>query len=110
MNSPSQSPAPSATHLPEARPFQWRALISVLVALCFLMLAVTGMVLFISPPGRVANWTNWSVLGLRKSEWGGIHIWFGLLFLMVSVWHLVLDWRPMLNNFKNLRRRQLVII
>lgn len=105
MNSTSQSPNLSASHPPEARPFQWRALISVLVALCFLMLAVTGIVLFVSPPGRVANWTDWSILGLRKSEWGGIHIWFGLLFLVVSVWHLALNWRPMLNYFKNRRRR-----
>ena len=105
MNSPSQSPTPPATNPPAARAFQWRALISVLVALCFLMMAVTGIVLFISPPGRVANWTNWSILGLRKGEWGGIHIWFGLLFLVVSVWHLALNWRPMLNYFKNRRRR-----
>jgi hypothetical protein len=105
MNSPSQAPPPSATNPPAAKPFQWRALISVLVALCFLMLAVTGIVLFISPPGRVANWTNWSILGLRKSEWGGVHIWFGLLFLVVSVWHLALNWRPMLNYFKNRRQR-----
>lgn len=104
MNTPLHSSIPPVT-APVVRSFQWRALISVLVALCFLMLAATGIVLFISPPGRVANWTNWSILGLRKSEWGGIHIWFGLLFLVVSVWHLVLNWRPMLNYFKNRRRR-----
>ena len=89
------SAPPSAPQV--ARAFQWRALISVLVALGFLMLAVTGMVLFIAPPGRVANWTDWSILGLRKSEWGAVHIWFGLLFLAVSVWHLALNWRTMLN-------------
>lgn len=76
-----------------------------LIALCFFMLAVTGIVLFIAPPGRVANWTNWNILGLRKSEWGGVHIWFGLLFLVVTVWHLILNWKPMLTYFKDRTRR-----
>lgn len=97
--------SPAVTIQDRRRPFQWRALISVLAALCFLMLAVTGVALFIAPPGRIANWTNWSILGLRKGEWGAIHLWFGLLFLVVSVWHLALNWRPMLNYFKSRTRR-----
>ena len=35
--------------------FQWRALTSVLMTLGFMLLAVSGTVLFLSPPGRVAN-------------------------------------------------------
>jgi hypothetical protein len=54
--------------------FQWRALTSVLMTLGFVLLAASGIVLFLSPPGRVANWTNWTILGLRKSDWGGVHI------------------------------------
>lgn len=110
IQSPSTSPLSAtsiagATAAGAARGFHWRALISVLIALCFLMLALTGIVLFIAPPGRVANWTNWSILGLRKSEWGGVHIWFGLLFLVVTVWHLILNWKPMLTYFKDRARR-----
>ncbi len=81
--------------------FQWRALVSVLVTLFFLILVLSGVMLFVSPPGRIANWTNWTLLGLRKSEWGGLHIWFGILFLVVAVVHLVLNWRPLLSYFKS---------
>jgi len=81
--------------------FQWRALISVLLTLGFLLLAVSGTVLFLSPPGRVANWTNWTILGLRKSEWGGLHIWFGTLFLTMSALHVFFNWRPLVSYFKN---------
>lgn len=67
----------------------------------FLMLALSGIMLFLSPPGRVANWTNWTILGLRKGEWGGVHIWFGTLFLVMSVLHVIYNWRPLISYFKN---------
>ncbi|MBI5689809.1 MAG: DUF4405 domain-containing protein [Verrucomicrobia bacterium] len=81
--------------------FQWRALTSVLMTLGFLMLALSGLMLFLAPPGRVANWTNWTLLGLRKSEWGGVHIWFGTLFLVMTAFHVFYNWRPLLSYFKN---------
>ncbi len=43
--------------------------------------------LFVSPPGRVANWTNWSLVGLTKHQWGGLHIWFSTVFLFVAIVH-----------------------
>jgi hypothetical protein len=81
--------------------FQWRALTSVLMTLGFALLAISGIVLFLAPPGRVANWTNWSILGLRKSEWGGVHIWFGTLFLVMTALHVFFNWRPLVSYFKN---------
>lgn len=81
--------------------FQWRALTSVLMTLGFALLALSGTMLFLAPPGRVANWTNWTILGLRKSEWGGVHIWFGTLFLAMTALHVFFNWRPLLSYFKN---------
>jgi hypothetical protein len=87
--------------------FAWRAMTSTLIASSFLVLVFTGFVLFISPPGRVANWTNWSILGLRKHDWIGIHIWFSLLFLVCALAHLFFNWRPLLNYFKDRVTRRL---
>jgi len=90
-----------------SRTFQWRAFTSVLMSLGFLLLAVSGVVLFLAPPGRVANWTNWTMLGLRKGEWGGLHIWFGALFLGMTVLHVVFNWRPLLGYVRNRATRSL---
>jgi hypothetical protein len=87
--------------------FQWRALTSVLMTLGFALLSLSGLMLFLSPPGRVANWTNWTLLGLRKSEWGGIHIWFGTLFLVMTALHTFFNWRPLVSYFKNRATRNL---
>ena len=87
--------------------FQWRALVSVLVTLTLLILLLSGVMLFVSPPGRIANWTNWTLLGLRKNEWAGVHVWFSMVFAVVAVVHLILNWRPLVGYFKSKLTRQL---
>ena len=87
--------------------FQWRAFTSVLVALGFAMIALSGVVLFLAPPGRVANWTNWTMFGLRKSDWGGLHIWFAAVFLVMTAVHIGFNWRPMVSYFKTRAQRSL---
>jgi hypothetical protein len=81
--------------------FQWRALTTSLVAISFFVLLVSGAILFLAPPGRVANWTNWAILGLRKSQWTGLHLWFSAVFLVVVGFHLFFNWRPLLSYFKD---------
>lgn len=80
--------------------FRFRALTSVLITSAFLVLLVSGIILFAAPPGRVANWTNWALLGLRKSEWAGLHITFSALFLLAAILHLVFNWRPLVGYFR----------
>jgi hypothetical protein len=63
--------------------------------------------LFISPPGRIANWTDWSIAGLRKSEWAGLHITFSTLFLLVTIIHVVFNWRPLVGYFKDRMTRRI---
>ncbi len=81
--------------------FNGRGFASVATALCFVALAVTGVVLFITPPGRVAHWTGWRLCGLTKDQWGALHIWFALLSVIASGFHIWLNWRPLLSYFKS---------
>ena len=47
-----------------------RGFVSLLTALSFLIMAVSGLILFIVPEGRIANWHDWRFLGLTKNQWG----------------------------------------
>jgi hypothetical protein len=82
--------------------FYWRAVVTFYVMLSFLIIAASGLVLFISPPGRIANWSEWSVAGLRKADWQAVHTVFTLLFLGAVAFHIYFNWRVILNY---LRRR-----
>lgn len=71
-----------------------RSLIAFLVTWSFLILTVTGIVLYIIPQGRVAYWTHWSLAGLEKEQWSGVHMIFGGLFIITGILHLVYNWKP----------------
>ncbi len=58
------------------------------------LVILTGIVLYIMPPGRVAYWTDWRFLGLGKDQWEAIHILFGLFMIFLTIWHLYFNWKP----------------
>lgn len=41
----------------------WRSFTALVVTWAFLILMVTGLVLYIVPHGRVAYWVHWSLAG-----------------------------------------------
>jgi len=82
--------------------FKWRVFISAGLALAFLVMLVSGLVLYVSPPGRVANWTDWNLFGLSKRGWQNQHIIFGFAFIILSIFHLfVINWKAFLCYIKS---------
>lgn len=82
------------------KPFHYRGLTSFIITWMFLALAVTGIILYVSPRGRVANWTDWAVLGLTKEEWSAVHMAVALLFIVAAVFHIYFNWTTFLSYFK----------
>jgi hypothetical protein len=92
-----------------------RGLTSFFTLFGFIIMSITGLVLYVVPEGRVAFWIIWKLLGLTKTEWGNIHILSSLLFIVAGAFHTYFNWKPLMNYFKdkvnkglNLRR-ELVI-
>ncbi len=84
-----------------------RGLTSLVVTLAFIVTAVTGVILYVSPQGRVANWTGWNVLGLSKEQWSGVHTTSSLLFVLASVFHVYFNWRTLIHYLLLKRRLHL---
>lgn len=74
---------------------------SVLTAASFVGMVFTGVILFIVPPGRIANWTGWTILALTKHQWVGLHDWLSIVFVIASAFHLYLNWKPFVSYFKS---------
>ena len=49
-----------------AMKFRTKGFVSLLLALTFLVASFSGVILYLTPRGRVANWTGWTMLGLDK--------------------------------------------
>lgn len=73
--------------------FNWRNFTSFMVTAAFLVSVVSGIVLYVVPEGRIANWVDWNLVGMTKPDWGNLHIVFALVFLIGGIFHLfVFNW------------------
>lgn len=79
----------------------FRKIVSLTTLLSFLLMCYTGLIIIIVPEGRVAYWSNWSLLGLNKEQYGQIHTTSSLLFLVVSFLHIYLNWKAIMLYLKN---------
>ena len=80
--------------------FKIRAFTAMMMLWSFILETVSGIVLYIVPPGRVANWTNWKLWGLTKHGWGAVHTILGYVFLIFAVLHIYFNWKPIVSYIK----------
>lgn len=80
--------------------FRTKGFVSLLLACLFLTVSVSGVALYMSPKGRVANWTGWTVGGLGKHEWEAVHMNMCLLMLIIVAVHLFLNWKVFWSYIK----------
>jgi hypothetical protein len=81
--------------------FSWRAFFSLLSAVSFIGMTFTGVILFVVPPGRIANWTGWTILALTKHQWIGLHDWFSIIFVVACGFHLYYNWKCFVSYLKS---------
>lgn len=82
----------------------FRRFISLTISFSFLVMSYTGIILFLAPKGRVANWTNWELLGLDKTQYTNLHVTFMVLFLLGMIFHIYLNGSSFLSYLKNRAR------
>lgn len=75
--------------------FSARGLTSLMTASGFVVMALSGIVAYMVPHGRIAYWTNWSFLGLTKESWAAIHVTTSLLFFGACGFHIYFNWKPL---------------
>lgn len=78
-----------------------KKIISLTLAFSFLVMSVTGLMLYIVPKGKIAYWANWQMFGLTKTQYGDIHITSMILFLVVTTWHIYYNWKPLISYIKD---------
>ena len=88
------------------RSFNFKAFTSFLLMAAFSVSVISGIMLYVAPPGRIANWTNWQILGLSKTQWTAFHIVFAILFIITGVFHIFyFNWKPFWSYIKRKMKR-----
>ena len=66
---------------------------------------VSGVILYIAPPGRIAKWTFIPILGLEKDQWQALHTIFTFLFIIANGFHLYFNWKSFLSYLSDKRKQ-----
>ena len=56
--------------------------------------ALTGLLLWLAPSGQRAG-KQLLLFDLTKSEWGDIHFWVAVAVLIVTLVHIIIDWKAL---------------
>lgn len=78
-----------------------RKITSLTAMISFVLLMLTGVVLYIVPSGRVAYWAGYTLWGLSKEDWGAVHINLGFLLLIAMILHIYYNWSALISYMKN---------
>ncbi len=71
--------------------FHVRGFTSLLLSLAFLVVGLSGLLLWLAPP-PASPVGGWLILGVSKGVWKSAHIYVGLAMIAATVVHLVLNW------------------
>jgi hypothetical protein len=85
--------------------FTLKKAVSLTLALAFLVMAYSGLMLFVTPKGKIAYWTDWTLLGLNKTQYTDLHITSMFIMLAFGIWHIYYNWKPLTSYLKNHARR-----
>jgi phage antirepressor YoqD-like protein len=87
----------------------WRSFTSIYMGFSFILMAITGIVLYIAPPGRIALWSNWFFIGLTKTEWQSVHTIFSFLFVVTGIFHIIFNWKPLISYLRRKAKESLKV-
>ena len=87
--------------------FRFRALISLLMAVGFISLAVSGVVLYTAPPCSLAASTGWTFSGFSKDSWASLHSGMAVIIVFTAIVHLfLLNWKTFVLHLRSVANRK----
>ena len=82
--------------------FNLRSFISFSLVISTIIMSWSGFILYVAPPGRIANWGTWKLMLFTKTEWQALHTIFSYLFFILVIVHLFfVNWKTFLTYFKS---------
>jgi len=86
----------------ERRKFNLRSFTGFSLVISTIIMSWSGFILYIAPPGRIANWGTWKLMLFTKAEWQALHTIFSYLFFILVIIHLFfVNWKIFLTYFKS---------
>ncbi len=83
-----------------------RGFISFFLTMQFLLLALSGFLLYAAPRCRDAAWAGWQFWSFSKEQWESLHLFLGILFPLTALIHLAYNWSMLIGYLR--KRSQMI--
>ena len=84
--------------MPHKRPIKprvyARAIIAIALIVVWVLSAFSGLILWLAPEVRQAGQQP-LLFGITKQNWGEIHFWICVGVVVVTIVHMIIDWRAL---------------
>lgn len=82
--------------------FNLRSFTGFSLVISTIIMSWSGFILYVAPPGRIANWGTWRLMLFTKAEWQALHTIFSYLFFILFIIHLFfVNWKAFLTYFRS---------
>ncbi len=72
----------------------WQFLVDTIMFICMVGIAIIGLLLaFFIPQGPSSPESSKYFLNLHRHQWGNIHLYLSITFVLLLIIHLILDWK-----------------
>jgi len=71
-----------------------RAVVAIMLIAAWSLVAISGLVLWLAPSGPRSG-RQLLLLGLTKSEWSDVHFWIAIATIVVTIVHVIIDWKAL---------------
>ncbi|MEM0465915.1 MAG: DUF4405 domain-containing protein [Candidatus Pacearchaeota archaeon] len=77
-------------------------IVDFLMAVLFIVTTITALIIFFFLPSGVKQGGYQTFLGVIKRTWSNIHIWSGMIFIILVIIHFILHWNWVVCMTKNI--------
>lgn len=86
----------------QKKSFNLRSFTSFALVISTIIMSWSGFILYVAPPGRIANWGDWKLMLFTKAEWQALHTIFSYMFFILVIIHLFfVNWKTFLTYIKS---------
>ncbi|RPJ63475.1 MAG: DUF4405 domain-containing protein [Dehalococcoidia bacterium] len=71
-----------------------RAVIAIIMLAVWLLVAVSGVVLWLAPEGQRSGRIP-LLFDMTKSDWKEVHLWLAAIMVAITVIHVIIDWKTL---------------
>jgi hypothetical protein len=71
-----------------------RAVIAIALIISWVLSAFSGLILWLAPEVRRAGQQP-LLFGITKQNWGEVHFWICVVVVVVTIIHIIIDWKAL---------------